>query len=150
MAGNPLVNLGTLNRVRASVTLTDNPQLNVTSSFLGKNGVSMRPKGKRTTQLEQMTGAVQSPEPYVAYDVEINLLRTTALAQLWQQQEQLSTVIGDLTIRPDVSGSGVLGLYELVNGAIDDVQELRFAGQDAGYVVMLTAYYEINSQLWNT
>lgn len=150
MPGNPLVSLGTLNRVRASVTFVDLPQLNVTSSFLGKNGVSMRPKGKRTTQLEQMTGAVQSPEPYVAYDVEINLVRTTQLVGLFQAQEQISTVIGDMTVRPDVSGAGVLALYQLVNGAIDDVQELRFAGTDAGYVVMVTAYYEINNALWNT
>lgn len=150
MAGNPLVPLGTLNRIRASVTFPSYPQLNVTSSFLGKNGVSMRPKGKRTMQLEQMTGAVQSPEPYVPYDIEINLVRTTQLVGLWQLQEQLSTLIGDMTIRPDVSGNGVLGLYDLANGAIDDIGELRFAGQDAGYILMITAYYEINSNLWSS
>ena len=46
MASNPLVDQGTLNRIRASVEFTDFPELNVTSSYLAKAGISMRLTGE--------------------------------------------------------------------------------------------------------
>jgi hypothetical protein len=150
MAGSPQISQGVLNRVRASLTWTDYPALNITAPYLGKAGISLAFNGPRTVQIDTMTGAVQSPEPFVPCTITANLLRTQSLARLYQLQEQLTTLLGDCTLRPDVSGSGVLALYQLTNGALDDVRELAMAGQDPGYMVSFKAYYAVNSALYTS
>ena len=57
---------GTLNRIRASVIFPLFGVLSVTSSFLGKRGISVTFTGKSTVFLDTMTGRVTSPEPYLA------------------------------------------------------------------------------------
>lgn len=148
MAGPPLISQGVLIRVRASLVWTNFPGLTITAPYLGKAGISLAFNGPRTVQIDTMTGAVQSPEPYIPCTITANLLRTQALAAAYQTQEQLTTLLGNATLRPDVKGPGVLALYELTNGAIDDVREMSFSGQDPGYMVSFKAYYSVNSGLY--
>ncbi|MWU29142.1 hypothetical protein GP934_27470, partial [Escherichia coli] len=61
---NPMIPVGTLNRVRASVKFTSHSELNVSASFLAKEGVELSFQGNITEFLPAMTGAVQSPQPY--------------------------------------------------------------------------------------
>ena len=146
---NPFTPQGTLNRLRASIIWDDFPQLNVTPSFLGKAGISFAPESDFTTEIETMTGIVQSPEPYVMGSVTINLLRTQALADAYKAQAEQNTVFGNCTVRPDV-GPGGLSPYQLYNMAYKSLRELSFAGSDPGYVVVLRGYYPVNAGLWNT
>jgi len=146
MAGNPQIVQGTLNRLRGSAVIPNFPELNVTAPYLGRAGISMAFEGETTTAIPTMVGTVQSPMPYQMVTVTLSLLKTQSLASLWESQRQLLSVIGDVTITPDTTS---LPSYTLNNCAIDNVRELNFAGDDAGYVVTVKGYYQINSSLWS-
>lgn len=146
MATNPRVPQGTLNRIRGSIVLPDLPELNVTAPFLGRGGISFGLQGESTVMIPTMTGAVTSPEPYMMAAVTINLLKTQALAAAWRTRMELDARIGDLTIWPDAT---TFPRYTVSNCAIVSVREMSFAGDDAGYVLVVHGYYDVNSSMWN-
>lgn len=146
MAGNPLIAQGTLSRIRASVLFNSFPQLNVTAPFLGEEGISLRLNGPSTTRINTMTGTVTSLEPYIPTVLTIGLLKTQFLSDLFKQQMETLSTIGDCVVRPD---SRVLSPYPLYNCSIDDVNELSFNGKSAGWIVTVGGYYLVNSAAWN-
>jgi hypothetical protein len=146
MAGNPQITQGTLNRLRGSVVIPNFPALNVTAPFLGRPGISIAFQGETTTSIPTMTGTVQSPMPYQMVNVTVALLKTQSLASQWEAQRQTLSLIGDITVTTDTS---TLPDYTFHNCAIDNVRDLNFAGEDAGYVVTITGYYQINSSLFS-
>jgi hypothetical protein len=145
MAGSPQIPQGSLNRLRASVLIPAFTFLNVTPSFLTKEGISFAREGNTTTAHEVMVGTVQSPEPYQKASVRIHLLKTNGLAQLYEQQLLSNSLIGNFNVITDTSA---LGPYAFFNGSIETVRELSFAGTDPGYVVTLAGFYAINASLW--
>jgi hypothetical protein len=146
MASNPLIDQGTINRIRASVVFASFSNLNVTAPFLHKEGVSLALDGESTTYLPTMTGAATSPEPYMMVTCTIGLLKTQSLsAQFKAQMERLST-IGAYTVYPDVSAG--LPTYQIQNGSISSVREMKFNGEDVGWWVLLRGYYIINNDLF--
>ena len=146
MASNPQVFQGTLNRLRGSLVVPSYPQLQVTAPFLGPAGISVSRNGEATTMLPTMTGTVTSPAPYQMVSITLNLLRTQNLAALWETQMQTVSTIGDINVIPDTAA---LANYTFNNCAIVNIGELTFAGQDAGYMVTLGGYYQINNSLWS-
>lgn len=145
MAGNPLIQLGTLNRLIGSVTIPNFPELNVIAAFLGRDGMSLSLRGDTTLMLEQMAAAVTSPEPYQLADLRINLVRTTSLPTFYKDQMESTALIGDVTVRLDTP---VFPVYQLVNCAIQTVDEITINGQNAGWVVHIGGTYYINNDLW--
>ena len=143
---NPIVPQGTLNRLRGSVTIPSNTGLNITASYLGKDGISMSFDGAANTAIDTMTGIVQSPEPYQRVTVAIHLLKSQALADLWKGQIESNVLLGDITVKTDAKN---LSPYQLSNCAVMNVNPLKFDGTDAGWIVALTGIYYINSDLWN-
>jgi len=141
----PNTNQGTINRLRASVVWPSFPALNVTASFLGEEAIRLSLEGGATTFLPTLTGAVTSPEPYQPMSLRINLLKTQALANAYKAQMELSTLLGDGTIRPDATQ---LAPYQITNSAIESVEPLDFSGKSAGWIVSIRGYYSINSGLW--
>lgn len=146
MAGNPLVNQGTLNRLRGSVILPGYPQLNVTAPFLGKAGISVALQGESTLFIPTMTGAVTSPEPYMMVSVTVHLLKTQQLGALYKARMELDARLGAMQVVPDAVG---FPNYDFFNAAIGSVREMTMAGDDAGFVVAIQAYYNVNSSLWD-
>ena len=146
MAGNPNITQGTLNRLRGSVVIPNYPELQVTAPFLGKGGVSVSFDGETTTMIPTMTGLVTSPQPYQMATITVSLLKTQSLSAAWETQRQTNSVIGDVTVVTDASS---LPNYTFNNCAIINVRELSFAGEDAGYIVTLSGYYQINSDMWS-
>jgi hypothetical protein len=146
MAGNPLIAQGTLVRVRASVLWNDFPELNVTASFLGKEGIRVALEGSGTVYLPTMTGAVTSQEPYVMISMTMNLLKTQPLADAYKAQLESDSQLGSCTVRPDAAQ---LGVYQFINCAIQPPRDLNFSGEDAAYVVTVGGYYLINSSLFD-
>jgi hypothetical protein len=142
---NPLVPLGNLNRVLASVVFDAFPQLNVSASNTGSDGISLSFDGAATTMIDVMTGMVTSPEPYLPANLMLHLLRTQYLATAYQAQFVISTLIQDCLITPD---SAQLAQYPLVNCALIGVRELPFAGKDAGFVISIKGTYYINSAMY--
>lgn len=146
MSGNPLVDQGVLNLARASMSLIEFPELNITAEYLNRAGITLAKQGTATVQLPTMTGAVQSPQPYMLVSVTANLLKTQSLSALYQAQFQANTVIGDVTVRPDVEEG--LNPYALFNCAFDTVREQSYAGGDAGWAVSLHGYWIINAEMF--
>ena len=142
---NPLVGLGTLNRLRGSVSPVDFPELNVIAANLAKEGISLSFSGGATTSIDAMTGVVQSPEPYLKAMIKVHLLKTQFLADNWKAQMEDSTLIGDINI---VTDSQTLTDYNFTNAAIESVDTLDFSGLNAAYILNISATYYINNSLW--
>lgn len=147
MAGNPLVPQGTLNRIRASVQWASLPALNVTTSFLGKEGITLAFEGNATDFVETLTGGATSPAPYMPIRLVLNLLKTQTLSAQYKAQMESSTLLGDGMVIPD---SVTLPPYQVINCAIEGVDELRFNGEVASYAVRVKGYYVINNNLFNS
>lgn len=141
----PTIPQGTLNRLLSSVTWNSFPSLNVISPFLDRGGIALSFEGTATTLIKTMTGIVISPEPFQEINMRINLLRTQFLAQLYEQQRQLSSALGNGTVRGD---SATLAPYPITNCAIMNVGELTFNGESAGFGVQIGGYLPMNSNLF--
>lgn len=122
---NPMIPVGTLNRVRASVKFTSHSELNVSASFLAKEGVELSFQGNITEFLPAMTGAVQSPQPYMILQARVHLLRSQALGKQFKAQWEKNATIGDAKVYSD---STVFGDFDIYNTAITNVQDMIFAG----------------------
>ena len=118
---NPNVNQGSLNRLIASVTWNDFPALNVTPSFLHREGIRLAFEDRPTTIIDTYTGTVTSPEPYQRCTVTVHILKSQSLSQQYEAQRQLNSVLGTGVIRPD---STQLSPYDMINCGIMNVGEL--------------------------
>ena len=141
---NPIIPQGTLNRLRASVTWPNFPGLNVTAPFLGKEGIRLSFGGEAVQYHNTMTGAVTSPEPYQTISMIINLLKTQQLANLYKSQLESNALLGDGTVRPDAS----LDIYQVVNCAIQGVEQLDFSGESPLWAVKVAGYYVVNQAMF--
>jgi hypothetical protein len=146
-SGNPLIDQGVLNRVKGSVVWTNFPQLNVTASYLDREGINLRLTGQASAQLPTLTGTVQSPECYMPISVVIALLKTQNLADQYKSQMENNSLIGPGTVWPDVSTG--ISSYQLQNCAIESVSDLLFNGTTPIYAVTCTGYYVVNNSLFN-
>lgn len=147
---NPGVNLGILNRLSASVSVPSFPALSVTAPFLAKQAIRLAPEGDATKFLEVLTGVVPSPEPYQMITVRMALVKTLPLCALYQAQFQQNTLIGNITVRPDVSrGSGGLQPFDVLNAAIMSYGEMDFSGEDPAFVVTLRGSWQVNNAMWS-
>lgn len=142
---NPLIDQGSLNRIRASVTWQDFPGLNVTAPYLNKSGITLSLDSDSTTFLPTKTGAVISLEPYVMATLVMGLLKTQSLAARYKQQLETNSALGDGVVRPD---SVAHPPYDLINCALINPRELGFSGEDASYTIVARGYYLVNSDLW--
>jgi hypothetical protein len=145
MAANPLVQQGVVNRLRSNIIIPDFPQLNVTASFLGKEGIKLQLEGESTTYIPTLVGGVISQEPYMLCSVMAELLKSQPLADQFKQQMESDAAIGDITVRGDATQ---LGPYDLTNCSIMSVRELDFSGPSASWLVTVKGYYNINQDLW--
>jgi hypothetical protein len=143
---NPLIAQGSLNKLRASITWSSFPGLNVTAPYLSKEGIRLTLQGESVLYLPTMTGAVTSQEPYMMIECVINLLKPQALANTYKQTMESNALLGDGTIRPDAVA---LGVYGVTNCAIKSVRELDFSGEHAVFAVTIGGYYLVNSSLFN-
>jgi hypothetical protein len=144
---NPLVDQGTLNRIRASVTFASNPQLNITSPYLAREGIRLALEGNATDYFGTMTGAVPSPAPYQLCTLTINLIKSQPLSNVYKAQFELNTLVGTASVRPD---STTLGIYDLYNVVLETVREMTFAGEDPIWSVSCRGFYLVNSYMFDT
>lgn len=142
---NPLVQQGTLNRLRGSVVYADDATLNVTASYLGKNGISIAFEGDAGMLIPTLTGGVTSPEPYQMATVTIHLVKAQALANVYKTQIETDVNVGDVSV---ITDSPALSDYQLVNCILKGVRDISFDGTNAEFVVTLTGIYYVNDNLW--
>lgn len=138
---------GVLNRLRASVTYTDYPELNVTSSYLTTEGIRLALEGNATDLLPAMVCLVSSPAPYLSASLTMSLVRSSTLAQLYKSQIENTTLMGLVTIWPDTDA---MNTFVLNNVALESVREMAFAGMEAAMVVTARGYYNVNTGYFGT
>lgn len=78
---NPLVQQGFLNRVRGLFPSRIPAALNVSASYLAKDGISLRPDGPATDIIPTMTYTVGSQAPYQQATLTVHLLKTQGLGE---------------------------------------------------------------------
>jgi len=144
--GNPLIAHGTLNRIRGAMSVTNIPALNVTASYLGKEGISLALDGEATTFIPTLTGQVQSGEPFMAVVITVHLLKTQGLAAQYKSQMESTTFLGDINITPDAT---TLPQYTITNCAIAGVSAMAMNGMESDMTVTIKGYYVINNALWS-
>jgi len=139
------LNQGVLNLLRSAVIFADYPALSITSPFLAKGGISVGFEGVASKKIATMTGAVDSPEPYVMAVVEVHILRTQALAAAFKSQVETNTSVGSINV---ISDSALLPLYQIEGCIIENVPNMTFDGNDPTYTLRLRGIYNVNSELW--
>lgn len=142
---NPLVPQGVVNRLIASVVIRDYPGLNITVPYIGAEGIRFSLDGNTSLAIPTMTGVVQSPEPFQMATISIPVLRTQNIANLYKLQMELFSLIGPVTLRPDVT---TVSPYYLENCAIAGVGEQSFDGRNPVVPITITGQYYLNSSLW--
>lgn len=142
---NPLVAQGFLNRVRGAVSVTDIPSLSVTASYLGKDGISVRPDNAAADIIPTMTGTVGSQAPYQQVTLTIHLLKTQSLGASYQQRFASNTALGEVVVTPDAN---TFGNFTVLNAYLVNFNEMSFNGMDAGYVVTIGGYVTTNDNMW--
>lgn len=146
MAANPMIIQGTLNRVLASVIVPSIPTLNITSSNMGKNLLSMEFDEDFTAQIGTATGVVNSPAPYVMSTVNISLLRSQSLSDSWIAQAISTAIIGQIII---VSDTSTFSKKTLNNTSIIKATPGRMDGTDPIVELHLRGVFYLNNNLWS-
>ena len=136
---------GTLSRIRGSITWNNFSTLNITAPYLSKEGIRLSFQGETTQYFPTMTGAVTSMEPYMMCEVTAFLIKSQPLANIYKNQMETNSLLGDGTIRPDAT---TLGPYQITNCAIKTIHELDFSGQGPGFAIVFAGYYNVNSSLF--
>lgn len=145
MAGNPLVPQGFLNRVRGQLSVTDIPALNISASYLAREGISMRPLAAATDVIGTMAGTVGSQVPYQQVEITAHMLRTQALAAAWQRRLRSDTALGESVLTLDTTA---MEDFTVLNTFLVNFQELTIAGSDVAFVVTLSGYITVNNDMW--
>lgn len=147
MAGpNPLPVLGPINRIRATLTFPNFPQLNVSAAFLTQTGIRMAINGQTTNMIPAMVSQVQSQNVYLPALVQFSLVKSCALATLWKRQMESNSDLGPCTVRMDAAA---IDVYDLVNCAVQELGGIDASGQSADYPLSVAGTYYINSNLFN-
>ncbi|AWF38011.1 TPA: hypothetical protein OB547_001313 [Escherichia coli] len=142
---NPLVPQGFLNRVRGALSVTDTPALNVSASYLAKDGISLRPDGQATDIIPTMTGTVGSQAPYQQVTLTVHLLKTQGLGESYRQRFLTDTSLGEIVVTPDAT---TFGNITLLNCYLVNFNELAFSGMDPAFVVTISGYMVTNDNMW--
>lgn len=146
MATIPLIQQGTLNRVRTSVVIPSYTNLSITSSYMGKNFAHLQPEGPLVDQVETATGIVNSPVPYVMMKCVVDILRTQSLAEAWLQQIQVNSVIGEVITHADTSAFSAITIN---NASVVEFDPGAFDGKDPVFRLTLRGVFYSNNTLWN-
>jgi hypothetical protein len=147
MAGpNPLVNLGTLNRLRGSLIFPQFDALNISASFLTKAGIRLSVEGDTTEMLPQMVSMVQSQQPYLKATILVGLVKTTALVAAFKNKMESDSNLGQVTF---ISDSAAIPSYDFQNCAIEGFEGIDASGTSADYPIRISGTYYINSSLFN-
>lgn len=139
------IDQGVLNRLRGSVVFAAFPELTVTAAYLAKEAISLNFEGDAAQKVPTMTGAVDSPEPYVMATIEIHLLRSQALSSAFKAQIESNTSVGSVNV---ITDAATLENYQIEQCVLKGVTGLTFDGNNPTFSVRLQGVYYVNSQLW--
>jgi hypothetical protein len=146
MATNPNLFPSNLNRIRGSVLVPGNSSLNITASYLGKEGIVIAPQSPVVTQMQGLATIVNSEEPYQLVQVTAMVMKSLALSAAYINQIQQSPTIGTITVTPDTS---VLPQFTLYNCAIVNWNQISMAGTQPDFAIVFQGQWNVSNDLWN-
>jgi hypothetical protein len=146
MAANPLIQLGSLNRLRGSVLFDAFPSLDVNAQNMTKEAIKLGIDGDMTQFLAAMAGAVTSPEPWMMFSFSVGIVKTVALAALYKAAWENDTRLGNCSIRLDTAA---IPPFDVVNAAIEGVDGLDSGGTNPAFTVRFKSTYYVNNAMWN-
>lgn len=142
---NPFIPQGSLNRLIGSLSFPGNPSFNITPEFLGTEALSINPGGPVTTMLGTLTGAVNSPEPFMMVGILIHLVRSQPLANEYKKKIQTNSFLGEGVFRPDTT---TMDPFDFTNCNVTELRPMAITGRDAGFMISISGVWYINSSLW--
>lgn len=143
---NPNIQLGNLNRVRASVVVPAFSALNIISSYMTDRFVSISFDEDFVGQIQTATGIVNSPEPYVMASVTTQVLRTLPIAGSYISQAQSNAILGTVVIHSDSTSFPAIRIR---NASLLRPQPGEYSGKSGALDITLRGVYEVNNDLWN-
>lgn len=143
------ISQGTLNLVRASVIVPSYSNLSITPEYMNKEMAHLDFVSDATNQYETGTGLVNSPQPYVKATLSVAILKTQSLAAAWFAQFQLQTILGTISVHPDVDSSVAWPVIRMHTCALMKPQPGKFNGTDAGLVLTISGLINANSALFS-
>lgn len=143
---NPLLNLGQLNRVRASIVFPSVTAINITSSQMGKRFVSLTFDEDFATQIQEGVGIITSQEPYVMATVTTDVLRTLPLAQAIIAQVEANSYVGTVKIHSDTSAFPVRTVH---SASIMKADPGAYDGVSGVLALVIRGIFYPNNDLWN-
>lgn len=146
MATNPNLFPSNLNRIRGSVLVPGNSSLNITASYLGKEGIVIAPQSPVVTQMQGLATIVNSEEPYQLVQVTAMVMKSLALSAAYINQIQQSPTVGTITVTPDTS---VLPQFTLYNCAIVNWNQISMAGTQPDFAIVFQGQFNVSNDLWN-
>jgi hypothetical protein len=147
MAGpNPLVNLGTLNRVLGTLLFNDFPSLNITAPYLTREAIRLAIEGDTTDMLPAMTSMVQSQNVYLKATISVGLVKTTPLVPLFKAKMESDSNLGSISFRSDTKN---IPSYDFANCAIEGFEGLDASGTNIAYPLRISGTYYVNSNLFS-
>ena len=146
MATNPNLFPSNLNRIRGSVLVPGNSSLNITASYLGKEGIVIAPQSPVVTQMQGLATIVNSEEPYQLVQVTAMVMKSLALSAAYINQIQQSPTVGTITVTPDTS---VLPQFTLYNCAIVNWNQISMAGTQPDFAIVFQGQFNVSNDLWS-
>jgi hypothetical protein len=146
MAINQNLDLGVINRLRGSVTLPSNSQLNINASGISEDGIIVEPESGGGDLLAQMSGAVVSLRPYTLVKVRFGVVRTLTIGTTWYNQWKTNSAVGDVQVTPVTA---VAPTHYILNAVISSVGRIAENGESADLPIVLTGMLALNSDLWS-
>lgn len=146
MATNPNLFPSNLNRIRGSVLVPGNSSLNITASYLGKEGIVIAPQSPVVTQMQGLATIVNSEEPYQLVQVTAMVMKSLALSAAYINQIQQSPTVGTITVTPDTS---VLPQFTLYNCAIVNWNQISMAGTQPDFAIVFQGQWNVSNDLWS-
>ncbi|MGL5386635.1 MAG: hypothetical protein ACRDCA_12405 [Serratia sp. (in: enterobacteria)] len=143
---NPFVSQGVFNKVRASVKFTQHPELNITAAYLTQDAIDIQFQGDAGVLLPTMTGGAPSPNPYQMINVQIHLVRSQGMAQLFKNQIETDTFLGEAKIFSDTT---TLGDFVIRSATLRSAGDVSFAGRDPAFLISVFGIYDVNKDMWD-
>ena len=142
---NPYVPQGTLNRALTSISVVDNPDLNITTGYFSEQMAVLNFEDRIADYIPTTTGAVPSPRLVQFVTVRAYLNKAQGLAAQWEQQRLTNAVLGDVSV---VTDSSALLSYYLVDCVLENVDALNLNGTSTDFAIQIRGSYPVNSDLF--
>lgn len=131
-----------LNKGRQKIIFPDDGELDITAFDMGEAGLNFGQTGETTTQIAGATRHIVSANLYVPSTLTVEVLKTSASADVWKRRVSENSVVNGTAVATDDSGSE----FTYVSPSIS-MNEFSGNGTQSSYTFTLTGYRLINQSL---